>query len=85
MVHKIITINTFSLYALHLSISFSFKIHSFFDNVLNFEFLFKVRMYVYSVNGKIVLAMNHDEVANLILQGMVVDLVVLQHVRGSGT
>jgi len=45
----------------------------------------KVRMYIYSVNGKIVLAMNHDEIANIILQGMVVDLVALQHVRSSGT
>ena len=41
-------------------------------------------MYVYSVNGKIVLAMNHDEIASIILQGMVVDLVVLHHYRSSG-
>jgi len=43
----------------------------------------KVRMYIYSVNGKIVLALNHNEVAKLIMLGVVVDLVVLQHFRSS--
>jgi len=43
----------------------------------------KVRMYIYSVNGKIVLDMQHKEVAKEIMKGIVVDLVALQHFRSS--
>lgn len=41
----------------------------------------KVRMYIYSVNGKKVLEMKHTEVADEIMKGKMVDLVVLQHFR----
>ena len=44
----------------------------------------QLRMYVYSVNGRSVLSLNHDEIASIVLQGMVVDLVVLHHSRSSG-
>lgn len=43
----------------------------------------RVRMYIYSVNSKIVLKCNHNDVAKIIMEGTIVDLVVLQHGRSS--
>ena len=40
-------------------------------------------MYIYSVNGKVVLEKHHKEIAKEIMKGVVVDLVVLQHFRSS--